>query len=109
MSSILRYLLRLSHLGLSFFIFARCNIQTKSRLIPNTLSIVASLYILSFVQEKMFGQNPISKLLKNSPIEIEQLLEGVLYGFHRENVCICTKKGLKPLLKVDIQHDWTVI
>ena len=30
---------------------------------------------LGFVHEKMFGQNPISKLLKNSLIEIEQLLE----------------------------------
>ena len=74
MSSI-RYLLRLSHLGLSFFIFARCNIQTKSRLIPNTLSIVASLYILSFVQEKMFKQNPVSKLLKDLLIEVERFLE----------------------------------
>lgn len=71
MSSILWHLLRLSHLGLSFFIFARCNIQTKSRLIPNSLSIVASLYILSFVQEKMFEQNPISKLLKDLLIGIE--------------------------------------
>lgn len=42
---------------------------------PNTFSIVASLYILSFVQEKMLEQNPISKLLKNSLIEVEQFLE----------------------------------
>lgn len=71
MSSILRYLLRLSHLGLSFFIFARCNIQTKSRLISNSLSIVASSYVLSFVQEKIFEQNPISKLLKDLLIRID--------------------------------------
>lgn len=92
MSSILRYLLRLSHMGLSFFIFGRCNIQTKSRLISNSLSIVASLYIFGFVQEKMFEQNPISKLLKSSHIGIEQLLEGILFGFHRKNVCVYIKK-----------------
>lgn len=108
MSSILLYLLRLSHLRLSFLIFTRCNIQTKSRLPPDTLSIVASSYVLSFVQEKMFEQNPVSKLLKNLLIEIERF-RGILFGFHRENVCLCTKKGVKPLLKVDIQHDWTMI
>lgn len=42
----------------------------------------------------MFEQNPISKLLKYLLIGIERLLEDILAGFHRENVCICTKKGV---------------
>lgn len=81
MSSILLYLLRLSHLRLSFLIFTRCNIQTKSRLPPDTLSIVASSYVLSFVQEKIFEQNPLSKLLKDFLIVIEQFLEVLCLDF----------------------------
>ena len=57
----------------------------------------------------MFGQSPVLKLLKSSLVEVERFLEVFCLDSIGKMFVFAQKKGVKPLLKVDIQHDWTMV